>query len=507
MGVLLGLTQQESEVDSSHSKPATDPMSDFDTLTRDVANGLSRRQLLLRLFGILASTTLGSFALRKPAWAAVETCNQKRVDQCLNDQWWHGWTVLAQECSDPLFFISGGYVEADEEGHVVVHAALHLLECADMADETQRPAIENCKKDSCTSGVCKGGICCDASFVNCGGVCCPTNECVGGKCLTGPRPCEGKCGDLACTKAGQCAPCTGFDSGECGSGKACDSNTGLCRKVCIVGDSCGRPDMKCCPDGDGGGLNLGLCTVLSEPKNCGACGKECPAGANCLGGENGWDCFCSDGKPPVNGKCKDECRGEGEFCAGGNRCCPDSKGVYRCVPIVPNCHACGVPCAPGEQCDTVKGKCVEAGASPCWEDNEWQHSYECAALHPEFEAPRCCRQPDGRKTCVDANDINNCGQCGNSCTNNPSATNCRGGIAPCPRCGTVDEGTKVCTQCPPGADVCGPGPGSLPDHPFCCPLSAGGTCCAMLYKSVCCAPGMVCCLGFGCYPREGPKPC
>lgn len=140
---------------------------------------------------------------------------------------------------------------------------------------------------SCTSGICTGGIVCMSPFTSCGSGCSnlqidPVNcgSC-GITCPDGYRCCLGTCTD------------TGSNNENCGTcGNACPSGQHCEGYVCVEGPTwvvitpeittttCGK-GMTLCTGAKGGSA----CTDLNtDENNCGMCGHVCTTGS-CINGE------------------------------------------------------------------------------------------------------------------------------------------------------------------------------------------------------------------------------
>jgi len=213
--------------------------------------------------------------------------------------------------------------------------------------------------DTCVAGICTppaschGGPvctgleqCCSAGCTNidtdpkncsaCGKVCPPSFTCQTGAC-TPPASCNG--GPL-CTGQTQC--CT---SG-CSDVNTDPNNCGACGNVCATGDTCKGGTCQAPATCNGGPVCTGTelcCTsgcsdTTTDTKNCGACGKACPAGDTCV---------ASVCKVPTT------CNG-GPACPAADTCCP--AGCLSTTSDPNNCGGCGVVCAAGDTC--VASTCV-----------------------------------------------------------------------------------------------------------------------------------------------------
>jgi hypothetical protein len=261
-----------------------------------------------------------------------------------------------------------------------------------------------------------------------------------------------RCGNRCCPKKAKCR--------RRGSRKVCICRDGrpACRNRCcpetFVCRRRGRRRRCACPDGYV--VCSGRCVrVPSDPRHCGRCGRDCPEGTSCVGGEcvggdgtgtgpgGSGGCDCPPGKACCDGRCTDlnvetgHCGECGRACPPGTVCCEgrcrDIRGDHD------NCGRCGRRCPSGEVCSGGEcrrrcrrgetdcgGSCVDTGSDPA-------HCGGCSGCTGPFDTGECC---NGK--CCDYNasaccaggcrnlalDDANCGACGNAC---PPGQFCRFG--------------------------------------------------------------------------------
>ena len=123
--------------------------------------------------------------------------------------------------------------------------------------------------------------------------------------------------------------------------------------------------------------------VAWDAANCGACGKSCPAGVRCMNGK----CGCSGGKVDCNGSCVD-LSSDRDNCGACGNVCEDPLDACESMPKNTT-YGCG-----GGKCGKLV--CLDRNA-----DCNGDLSLGCGS--------------DGCETSV-RNDPNNCGRCGNVCT-------------------------------------------------------------------------------------------
>jgi hypothetical protein len=174
----------------------------------------------------------------------------------------------------------------------------------------------------------------------------------------------------------------------------------------------------------------GICEeTLSDPSNCGACGKNCgslpnvaSAGACTNGSCAGYtcssgyaDCTNTGAGCATNVKTdSNNCGSCGNACASGNTCCSSSCTTTSSDPA--NCGGCGrgcfqqsYPCCDsfGNPQDCNGGYCLNFGCSAC-------------TAYTQTCSNGVCTCPTGQTACSSAcvtltDDPSNCGACGHSC--------------------------------------------------------------------------------------------
>ena len=261
--------------------------------------------------------------------------------------------------------------------------------------------------------------------------------------------CGNVCPDGATCVAGAChCPATDIVCGNtCVDTSSDPNNCGTCGTTCPAGASCVSGNCAC-PNGTTSCGNNCVDTS-SDPNNCGTCGNACPTGSTCQAGscvaasqcQSDFDCpagfHCSSGICVAN-----QCVSDGAACQLGD----GSTGV--CSHGI--CVALG-GCTPGmsQPCTVGLGVCGRTGTITCQADGTWS---SCSAT-PGDPSPEICNglddDCDGVIDNVDpgllANDVNNCGACGNVC------------IAPNGTAGCVN-GTCVVAACNEGFADCDDNP-------------------------------------------------
>jgi hypothetical protein len=323
----------------------------FDDLTRALALGRSRRQILKGLVGAMAA---GLTALRGGQTGALAARNQPVGAPC----------ARAGECAS-RFCVDGVCCDSSCTGQCE-SCATGTCSPVSGAPVGNRPACPGsgdcaatCDGQNRTACVFPGAdVTCGAP--QCAGDAQVTYACAGnGTC----HPTTTSCGPDAVCCAGSC----------CASGQECVEGTCQEVEVCrVLTESCSSADQ-CCQD------ELTNCEVIPQSGNDGAqccrprggscaerfldcCGTdECIDGvcvAGCFG--FGLECFVDDhccSGHCLSGICRDDaCLGAGSFCSTVDECCQDEATFCEDVP------RCG---AVGENrcCRPVGGSCSGTGAN------------------------------------------------------------------------------------------------------------------------------------------------
>jgi hypothetical protein len=181
----------------------------------------------------------------------------------------------------------------------------------------------------------------------------------------------------AATAGGTCGCSSGLTlcSGSCVNLSTDVNNCGSCGHLCASGQTC-TSGVCSCPSGQT--LCSGTCVNLStDPQNCGSCGHACAGGEACTAGAcapSGGECAAGEGCPGDLPKCCPAAGDVSEFCCGatdsccnspisgtccpsGSSCCSDQFGAGCCGGSTPQCcHARGGPfcCPAGTECTCTR---------------------------------------------------------------------------------------------------------------------------------------------------------
>ena len=265
--------------------------------------------------------------------------------------------------------------------------------------------------ETCASGVCTAGVCCDR---DCAATC---QVCTAGVCSdqAGREACgigEGQCFGVNKCLLPEGSSCSGDE--QCGSGN-CERRLGAqaaTDSICCLED-CGATGQFCNPE-------TGRCQApdLGSGAACGAAGQPaCAAGLECK-----------------------ECRGGGRQCTPPDGCCGGCESGYECID-----GACG--CALGSngipQIDCGRGQCI------------LDREFACCTSAPECPAnrPACDGTTGLCVQCLSNDDCGPCATCGVNKTCTPIARG-QAGVG-CPA-GALCDGNGACfsPQCT-GVGQCG----------------------------------------------------
>jgi hypothetical protein len=193
----------------------------------------------------------------------------------------------------------------------------------------------------------------------------------------------------------------------------------------------------------------GACVSLSDIHTCGACGNDCTqltsvgtTGFGCSGGRCSYGCAaghadCADAGTGCGAALDStsSCGGCGVTCSGATPVCAQSVGAPS---------GCAAACAAGES--NCSGSCVTLATDP-------NHCGDCANVCSTAHATAACSGSScaiascatGYADCDKlastgceintASDINNCGACGNACSQTHATAACRGSSCVITSCG------------------------------------------------------------------------
>lgn len=396
--------------------------SQFDQMTKLLAEGIPRRQALWRLGGLFGGAILASLGWGNNAKAdenCDHTCKNFRIPEQRN--------ACKEAC------------EGCPSTSVVCFAAL-----AGPLDFTccATPCCGGEFGECCPSGweCCDGRRCCPPGFPCCSGVC----------CNRGQVCCKGMCTTVS-SDVNNCGGC----GVHCPANKVCSK--GMCVDTCAPGETNCHRD---CVD------------LANDPNHCGDCDDVCTGGKVCTGGRCGCPrglTFCDneegnhDGDHEHNGTCVDtmtdrnNCGGCGNVCRADEVC--RSGMCTRPTTVCASDNDCAPACPAGHRCRCCNGTCDDT-------TTDTMNCGGCGTICPSGTVclGGMCRAPTGcasdtdciaplgccSAACVNRlNDPANCGSCGNACQ--PGNVCCNGSCKNpavdrmnCGVCGVICTGHKVC---------------------------------------------------------------
>ena len=266
--------------------------------------------------------------------------------------------------------------------------------------------------------------------------------------------------------------CTGVIDQEPHADQWCQSSKGP-QFVCASG-SCTCPAANVCGSS---------CTdKMTDPQNCGTCGKSCPTGDACMNGT----CACSAPLKVCNGSCIDvssdpsNCGSCGKVCAGDAALCesgactclsPGTMCGTSCVYLSDNsnCGSCGNVCPTGSQCTAGQCQCnnsnIMCNGACVDQNNDPQNCGGCGTTCPTGGLGcqiGVCYCPNREQpcwqgsisTCVDfTSDPNNCNGCGLACS--PGQICTAGTCCAQGQQGCMSAGNMICVNMQTDPNNCG----------------------------------------------------
>ena len=273
---------------------------------------------------------------------------------------------------------------------------------------------------SCTTGT---PVCNDTGMSLMDGVGCgPDLVCRGGNCVTckagdGCQPTDTcKTGTYSCATGSQVCVANGNKApgAECEPGKVCTS-AGVC-DVCNNGGPC-TPSSNVCHKGTlSCATGTGVCVDSGLPQDN---GSNCGTSSVCYNGMCG---LCRQGDPCTS--TTSPCKNAAYVCSTGQQVCTDTTNK------APN-----TPCGAGQSCvngrTTAAAVCNASGQCPTPQvtvcgtgfcDSAGTNCLDCGAQMAC--AGVCCSSGQGccNNACTSLNGNDNCGVCGNKCTDGKSCS-------------------------------------------------------------------------------------
>lgn len=303
----------------------------FDSLTRALGAGASRRQVLKALAGGTIAAVIGLGGAGGGGVAHAASCRRWPTRECTRRAS-ELYRDAVQKCAK---------MPADKP----LERLFLLPACMFNARTLRRTLLEQCREQgSCDPGMrCCHGTCADfdSDPANCGGCgrsCGECEVCNGGTCepvcAAGQTCCDGTC-IVTLADPANCGEC-GRACGEC---EHCYE--GQCESLCRSGETCCK----------GGCVPACAGSQVLNPDTC-AC--ECPV--TCPDGQapDPVTCECDEQTCPGFRDCPDGCCPEGEFCCHGQVC--QSINEPCCNEDEYLCH--GTCCRNGWEC------CDDGGCFP-----------------------------------------------------------------------------------------------------------------------------------------------
>jgi hypothetical protein len=244
---------------------------DFDQLAREVANGLSRREALRRLGGVLVGAAVAALGLEGRAWGASKGGGDNNCGAA---------------CQATTGFTSKAPASVQSAYKNCVTACSACKDAGDFACIANGGTVACCSSgQSCISGACCGGTAapCSGTAPCCAGLTCSGGTCQaclsdGNACTSSSDCCSGLCNSAQlcgcqsdgsdCLTSSDCcsAFCNSFAICGCvGNGGPCISNGDCCSAYCNSFDHCG-----CLGDGSNCLTDRDCCSgVCNSTLTCG----------------------------------------------------------------------------------------------------------------------------------------------------------------------------------------------------------------------------------------------
>ena len=273
-------------------------------------------------------------------------------------------------------------------------------------------ALDHCRANE----YCKDGRCTDVGLSACEDLKPSAENSNGfGYCLPGYLCMDGKCRSASVN-------CTEENVSEvCGLGAECLNGDCKCGEL-----SCGDRSNTCCKSEDGEGI--GCFNLVTDPLNCGECGRECPEGFKCLFGECKESCMA--GTIICGGKCVDPLS-DLMYCGARGDCTGENAGQSCDSGMVCAGGECSKSCLAGQV--LCGGKCIDPKSDLTYCGAALNGT--CETEDPDDANYKGAMCPSGM-ACTDGSCLASCldGQvyCGNKCIDPKTDTT---------YCGATEGGT------------------------------------------------------------------